>query len=205
MNIERESIASMGIEDFAEQHGLTMLISERPRNDAAKFYARFKGADVKEQHVLIGVHGNGATEADAIQDYANQISLKCLVLRADYPDRRVIEVPILTCRANVTEHYPETTMTANDFNRALQGQQSCVESGAAVAIANAALRHAIDTGLVAPKEAYDQVNTALREAERRLEIIDVAAQCQREMADVAAEHERAILAVQRTFYESMKP
>lgn len=64
--------------------------------------------------------------------------------------------------------YPETTMTGAELHHVYVTATGCDVDRGLMAVANAALRYAIDTGLVAPKEAYDQVNTALAEAERRL-------------------------------------
>lgn len=68
--------------------------------------------------------------------------------------------------------YPETTMTPNELIKVFFGEPGSVTDAgsqryAFVAVANAALRHAIDAGQVAPAEAYDQCRADLLAAEKR--------------------------------------
>lgn len=101
MKIERTLVPEMTIEEFAEKHDLTMEIHERSEpplvnpHQSWRFYACFKHADVKDGSVPIGRFGNGATEANAIADYASKISLKLLVVDARGPNQREIKVPRL--------------------------------------------------------------------------------------------------------------
>ncbi len=90
MIIERELVPEMTIEDFADSHGLVMQVMERESADIAmahigpngRFYAHFKGAEIKGNRVLISTFGDGATEANAIANYAKEISEKILVFNA---------------------------------------------------------------------------------------------------------------------------
>lgn len=98
MNIVREMIERSSIEEFAERYGLTMVVSERrpPHQSGAKFCARFKNVELKLGGMLAGRLGNGATEAEAIADYARTISGALLVENAYSDDaRREIQAPIL--------------------------------------------------------------------------------------------------------------
>lgn len=103
MKIERLAVNRMTLSDFADEHGLTMEIGERTKTDlhpsirldTNRFYASFKDIEVKGDHVLIGAHGNGATEDSAMADYAKQISGKCLVMYAYQKERREIWAPEL--------------------------------------------------------------------------------------------------------------
>lgn len=94
MKIEYHYIPTMTIEQFAEKHDLTMAIFERKGgHPSVRFYAHFKNAEVKDGSVLIGEHGNGPTEGEAIADYARKISGKRLVLNAYDEKRLEIDVP----------------------------------------------------------------------------------------------------------------
>ena len=97
MKIEATLIPDMLIERFAVEHGLTMEIHERPRpeGDRGRFYAHFKFCDVMENGCLVGMYGDGATDEDAIRNYAARISLRRIALNAYTPERREIEVPRL--------------------------------------------------------------------------------------------------------------
>lgn len=98
MKIERNFIPEIDIAKFAEANGLTMQVNER-RNHApeARFYAHFKNCEVMDGGCLIGNFGNGATEDQAIAEYASAISLKRVAIDAGDPAKRVeINVPRLT-------------------------------------------------------------------------------------------------------------
>lgn len=88
----------MSIEEFATRYNLTMEIRERhPRDTDDRFYAHFERAEVMQGGCLIGEHGNGRTEEDAIENYAMAISGKTLAIGAYTAERREIKVPVL-CR-----------------------------------------------------------------------------------------------------------
>lgn len=95
MKIERNLLTRMTIEEFAEKHDLTMSVYERTGPILPRFYAYFRGAEVKEGDILIGISGDGDSEEEAIKDYAKQISTRRLVLGAYTPERREIDVPKL--------------------------------------------------------------------------------------------------------------
>lgn len=104
MKIERRPANQMSLEAFADKHELIMEIGERTRTDlhasikfeTNRFYAGFKDTEVKDSNVLCGKHGNGATEDEAMRDYAQEISGKLLVVCAwDKELRREIWTPEL--------------------------------------------------------------------------------------------------------------
>jgi hypothetical protein len=66
------------------------------------------------------------------------------------------------------KQYPVTQMTARDL---VVTTEAANDSQPLRAVANAALRHAIDNGQVATKEAYDQCSRDLGKAERLLEAL----------------------------------
>ena len=87
----------MTIGEFADFHGLEMLIQERrlPKGNPTRYWAEFKGAEIMGDGVLIGEFGNGATHEEAIADYAKKISLKRIVIGVYRQERKEIEVPRL--------------------------------------------------------------------------------------------------------------
>jgi hypothetical protein len=98
METVRALVPTSTIEAFAELHGLTMLVSERPgplvASGLRRFYATFKSTDVMEDGCLIGTHGNGNTEEEAIADYARGISeLRIAVRAGDALSRMEIQCP----------------------------------------------------------------------------------------------------------------
>lgn len=95
MKIVREMLSRGRIEDFADQHELTMKVFERHAHSSPdRFYAHFDRVDVKEGSVLVGRFGDGATEDQAIADYANKISGAFLVYSAYTDARREMRAPI---------------------------------------------------------------------------------------------------------------
>lgn len=96
MKINRETIKRQTIEEFADEHGLDMKVTERHKFPSpCKFYANFEGADVKEGSAYVGAYGDGATEEEAIRNYAARISETTLVIDAFKPQQREIIVPVL--------------------------------------------------------------------------------------------------------------
>lgn len=94
MHIERHYVPDSTIEQFADKHGLVMVVRERGRDyGSSRFYAMFKDAVVADRECCIGVYGNGATEEEAISAYALAISEKTLMVNAYQKDRRYIPVP----------------------------------------------------------------------------------------------------------------
>jgi hypothetical protein len=99
MKIERHLLPRMSLEKFAKLYDLVMEIHEREPSVLPRFYAHFKGAEVKDgtySRVLSGAYGDGDTPEKAMENYAGRISMKLLVLNAMGVDRKEIEVPILT-------------------------------------------------------------------------------------------------------------
>lgn len=95
MKIERNLLTRMSIADFAAANNLVMLIREPT---PGWFMANFKGAEVKKSRgdpILASPSGVGATESEAIESYARQVSMQWLVIDAMTPRRREIKVPVL--------------------------------------------------------------------------------------------------------------
>lgn len=100
MQVEIQHYPRSTLSEFADAHGLRMIVKERGgdfvRSPDARYYAHFDGAEVTNGSVLSGVYGNGCTPDAAIANYIPQISEKRLVIGAYTPERREIQVPILT-------------------------------------------------------------------------------------------------------------
>jgi len=69
------------------------LVLRRYANQDSRWTAQIESCEVKENGVLKGSYGDGKTPEEAISDYMNQISGKCLVLRARSDSRREFTVP----------------------------------------------------------------------------------------------------------------
>ena len=93
MNIERNYFIRMTITEFAEQHDLTMLITERSDpKPGERYYARFKNVEYPcDLHDTCRI-GNGDTEDEAIADYGAKISKKTIWTTTN----KKIKVPELT-------------------------------------------------------------------------------------------------------------
>lgn len=107
MKTETHEIENATIEGFADKHGLVMEIHERrkPIGDPSRYYAHFKSAEAIEGlHCLIGLYGDGSTPAEAIANYARDISLRTLIIDAMTEHRREIEVPRLSANSKVSYH-----------------------------------------------------------------------------------------------------
>ncbi len=78
MKIETEYIPEMTIEEFADQHGLVMIVRERAVDIGAshRYYARFQNVEVEENGLLASESGDGSTPAEAIVAYGHAISLR---------------------------------------------------------------------------------------------------------------------------------
>ncbi len=94
MLVVLEKIPVGSIREFALRHRLKIVVRERPFpiGDPSRFYAKFANCDTKGCGVLIGEFGNGSTPEEAVQAYANKISLKTLVHRGNTTDERLIPV-----------------------------------------------------------------------------------------------------------------
>ncbi|MEN6320631.1 MAG: hypothetical protein ABFD82_17985 [Syntrophaceae bacterium] len=97
MKIIYKKVPILTIEDFADKHGLTMVVDERkkPVGDPDRYWAEFDHSEVGDGCILIGTYGNGATPEEAIDDYAGKIELKRLVINAFGENRTEIDVPRL--------------------------------------------------------------------------------------------------------------
>lgn len=97
MKIVRETVPTCTIQEFADRHGLTMSIRERPGPLAhlGRLIAAFEKTDVLSGGMLVGAYGNGNTEEEAIADYARRISEQIIAVDALTPNRREIVVPRL--------------------------------------------------------------------------------------------------------------
>ena len=93
MKIEYECLVrQLTIEEFAEEHDLTMRIVERAKWDEASFV----GAETKAGSCCLhSTWGKGTTPEAAIKDYATKISEKTIVLNAWFDNRKEIVVPRL--------------------------------------------------------------------------------------------------------------
>lgn len=92
--IERIGGGRMTLEDFAERHGLRMIVGERSRRSGfPAYYASFERIEIKDGSILRGVSGDGETPEEAIADYAKKIAGERLVFGAYTDARRVFEAP----------------------------------------------------------------------------------------------------------------
>jgi len=82
MKVTVNRMQTSTLEDFADKYGLELVVDERgrPVGDPRRFYARFRYTDVRQDGCLVGVFvsGDGASPADAIENYTEAISGKIL-------------------------------------------------------------------------------------------------------------------------------
>jgi hypothetical protein len=98
VKIKRQLVKESTLEEFADQHGLVLEIRERggARGTAARFYCHFENSDIADGGFLVGAHGNGRTEEEAMADYAKRISESVLCIDGfRKKSRRDILVPRL--------------------------------------------------------------------------------------------------------------
>lgn len=102
MKIEKNLIRRMTLEEFAEEHDLTMEINERDSSIVApRYYAQFKYSELEDGSVFIGIYGNGHTEEGAIKDYEEQLSKlygRKLIFNAFTPERQEIVIPVFVSK-----------------------------------------------------------------------------------------------------------
>lgn len=99
MKIEKNLVKEMTIEKFAELHDLTMEINERPDTTInMRFYAEFKYTELIIGNGLRSAFGNGKTIEEAIQEYAENISLRKIAVYAYKTYRKNIDVPRLVAK-----------------------------------------------------------------------------------------------------------
>jgi len=70
------AIHSRAVQDFAEEHDLTMVINERPPDlgVGARYYAEFDATEVSYGHFLTSTYGNGNTPEQAVTNYCHKLS-----------------------------------------------------------------------------------------------------------------------------------
>ena len=99
MKVIINNLDRVNLEDFANEHNLTMLVSERDIAAQAlglsKYTAKFKGVEVKKGLTLEGAYGNANTPEDAIKDYCKQISGQWIVVNAYGNNRMMVYAPHL--------------------------------------------------------------------------------------------------------------
>ena len=98
MKVIIKQLAKCTIEDFADAHDLTMMVTELAANSGWKYYAKFEGAEDKvdlSSGMLESSVGHGYTPDEAIRDYSRQISGRYLIFNAaSKKDRLEIQCPI---------------------------------------------------------------------------------------------------------------
>lgn len=101
-----QALPRMTLAEFADKHGLHLVVRERsarngfPVGHRFRWYARFENTETKDGGILTSTHGNGATPEAAIRDYGEAISEQKLVIDAMRPTRREIDVPVIVEDAN---------------------------------------------------------------------------------------------------------
>lgn len=98
MKVRLHKIPESTLEDFADKHGLTMVVRERGGKNAktgTAFFACFERAELATQdgYFLISIYGDGHTPEEAIEAYGRKISEGQLVVDAFRDTRREIRVP----------------------------------------------------------------------------------------------------------------
>lgn len=85
------------IEEFADKHDLTMEVHQRNVNTLAsdRLYAHFKRCEIKVGCCFRSSYGDGNTPAQAIANYAKEISRRLLVIDAMSTGRKEIQCPEL--------------------------------------------------------------------------------------------------------------
>lgn len=85
LHLHTVDVASEAFEVFADKHQLTMEVRERGRKfdgSDMQFYARFKGAEVREAGYASNIGGDGLTVESAIEDYRRSLRGKLLVFNS---------------------------------------------------------------------------------------------------------------------------
>lgn len=97
----------VSIYDFAKLHGLEFDVRKAdPSNRHSAYLASFRGAEtLKGTKILVSAHGVGETPEVAIADYAFEISFARLVVDAELPSRREIDVPLLHGRKSALRRF----------------------------------------------------------------------------------------------------
>jgi hypothetical protein len=104
MQIERQFIKELTLDQFADVYDLVLEVIERPSDhvyNGYRFHARFKGVEVMDRGLLISEYGSGPTEQEAIDNYRKKLTEKLIVYGAYTPVRQEILVPRLILTASV--------------------------------------------------------------------------------------------------------
>ena len=99
MIIEREGV-DVTLQDFAKRHGLTMRVT---RHIDGRYSAAFKNTAAWRTGSFFYEKGDGASEVEAIHDYARTISLTRLIIDPSKASQREISVPTLIAEWRETE------------------------------------------------------------------------------------------------------
>ena len=104
MKIVIKQLPKSTIEDFADEHDLTMVVDERSEKSNLnnsfflKYTASFEGAEDKcdlSSGILSSSYGNGSSPDQAIYSYADKISGRVLIFNATSKEnRKEIQCPI---------------------------------------------------------------------------------------------------------------
>ena len=93
---QEEGGGMITIFDFADIIDREIQITYYP-NQAGRFAASFIGGEIKEYKdsgILVGMYGNGKTADEAVQNYAQRISGKTLVVNAMSKERAEYKIPV---------------------------------------------------------------------------------------------------------------
>jgi len=94
MNIVRKTFPVVTFERFCDLNSLIIEIDERPRwTGLPRYIAAVKDGETMRDGCLIGIYGNGETEASAIKDLERKLCGEMLAIRAMTPERRNIQCP----------------------------------------------------------------------------------------------------------------
>lgn len=90
----------MNVRDFFEAINVELEVTEIAKGS---YRAQGRYCEIKDDCVLIGESGRGATSKQALADYATRISGKRLVVDAMSPNRREFNVPVLGPKPKTTK------------------------------------------------------------------------------------------------------
>lgn len=100
MRIKFDTIPVLTLEQLGSLHKLTMTISERSDPDLPRWYCSFDRVETLKGGILTGTFGNGNTPAEAMVDYAYELSGKNIVYdsygkgRVNIGEVKVIPAPV---------------------------------------------------------------------------------------------------------------
>lgn len=86
----------MNIFEFAQEHGLDLVVNQRESTKLPRYTVRFKRVEVKDGSLLHSEYGDGMTINDAVDEYAQLISGQRLIFDAmSDKNRKEINAPRL--------------------------------------------------------------------------------------------------------------